>query len=180
MALQIATMIAALPLVITFTGFLVYIVGKTARANKGVLLITVLITRQAWALVIGTICLPVAVAVLYLVVYVAELAVSSSVIAAQGRTLKHCHSRERASLYNQFNAHAIPWQTRVQRRTLKKSLLKLRKKGQKAERQAEYTHRKFWIAFRLLHLGPPMLHPTRREHVANVFMVRAFARLCSG
>ena len=29
-------------------------------------------------------------------------------------------------------------------------------------------------------LGPPMLHPAREEHVANVFMVRYLAWLCSG
>ena len=29
-------------------------------------------------------------------------------------------------------------------------------------------------------LGPPMLHPARGEHVANVFMVRYLAWLCSG
>ena len=180
-ALQIATLIATLPLVLCFTGILLYTLRKTGRASKGVLLMTVLISRQAWVLLIGTICLPVVAAVLYLVVYVAELVVSSSVIAAQGRTLKHCHSREGASVYNQFNAHANPCQPRVQRRALRKSLMKLRKKGQKAERQAENTHRKCRIAFRLLQiLRLPMLHPAHGEHVANVFMVRSFARLCSG
>ena len=29
-------------------------------------------------------------------------------------------------------------------------------------------------------LGPPMLRPARGEHVANVFMVRSLAWLCSG
>ena len=29
-------------------------------------------------------------------------------------------------------------------------------------------------------LGPPILHPAREEHVANVFMVRYLAWLCSG
>ena len=151
-ALQIATLIATLPLVLCFTGILLYTLRKTGRASKGVLLMTVLISRQAWVLLIGTICLPVVAAVLYLVVYVAELVVSSSVIAAQGRTLKHCHSREGASVYNQCNAHANLCQTRVQRRALRKSLMKLRKKGQKAERQAENTHRKCRIAFRLLQI----------------------------
>ena len=134
-ALQIATLIATLPLVLCFTGILVYTSRKTGRA-----------------ILIGALCLPVVAAVLYLVVYVAELVVSSSVIAAQGRTLKHCHSREGASVYNQFNAHANPCQPRVQRRALRKSLMKLRKKGQKAERQAENTHRKCRIAFRLLQI----------------------------
>ena len=29
-------------------------------------------------------------------------------------------------------------------------------------------------------LGPPILHPAREEHVANAFMVRYLAWLCSG
>ena len=112
-ASQIATLIATLPLVLCFTGILVYTSRKTGRASKGVLLLIVLFSRQAWAILIGTLCLPVVAAVLYLVVYVAELVVSSFVIAAQGRTLKHCHSREGASVYNQCNAHANLCQTRV-------------------------------------------------------------------
>ena len=146
-ALQIVTLIATLSFVFCFAGILFHTLRTTGRATKGVLLLIVLVSGQAWAIPIGTLCLPVAVAVLYLVVYVAELVVRSSVIATQGRTLKHCHSREGASVHNRLNAHANACQTRAQRRALRKSLKKLRKKGLKAERQAENTHRKYWIAF---------------------------------
>ena len=50
-------------------------------------------------------------------------------------------------MYNRFNDHANACQTRAQRRALRKSLKNLRKKGVKAERQAENTHRKYCIAF---------------------------------
>ena len=128
-ALQIATLIAALPIVTCFTGILLYNLRKTGRASKGVLLLIGLTSKQAWAMLIGTLCLPVVATVVYLFFYVAELVVSSSVLAGQGRTLKHWHSREGASVYNQSNDHEDACQTRRQRRELRKSLKKLRKKG---------------------------------------------------
>ena len=146
-ALQIVTLIATWSLVCCFAGILFHTLRRTGRASKGVLLLIVLVSWQAWAIPIGILCFPVVAAVLFVVVRVAELAVRSSVIATLGRTLKHCHSCEGASVYNRFNDHANACQTRAQRRALRKSLKKLRKKGLRAERQAENKHRKYWIAF---------------------------------
>ena len=146
-ALQIVTLIETLSLVFCFAGILFHTLRRTGRASKGVLLLIVLVSWQAWAIPIGILCFPVVAAVLFVVVWVAELAVRSSVIATLGRTLKHCHSCEGASVYNRFNGHANACQTRAQRRALRKSLKKLRKKGLRAERQAENTHRKYCIAF---------------------------------
>ena len=146
-ALQIVTLIATWSLVCCFAGILFHTLRRTGRASKGVLLLIVLVSWQAWAIPIGILCFPVVAAVLFVVVRVAELAVRSSVIATLGRTLKHCHSCEGASVYNRINDHANVCQTRAQRRALRKSLKKLRKKGLRAERQAENTHRKYCIAF---------------------------------
>ena len=146
-ALQVVTFIETLFLVFCFAGILFHTLRTTGRASKGVLLLIVLVSWQAWAIPIGILCFPVVAAVLFVVVRVAELAVRSSVIATQGRTLKHCHSCEGASVYNPFKDRANACQTRAQRRALRKSLQKLRKKGLKAERQAENMHRKYWIAF---------------------------------
>ena len=146
-ALQIVTLMETLSLVFCFAGILIHTLRTTGRANKAILLLIVLVSWQAWAIPIGILCFPVVAAVLFVVGCVAKLAVRSSVIATQGRTLKHCHSVEGASVYNRFSDHANACQTRAQRRALRKSLYKLRKKGLKAERQAEDTHRKYWIAF---------------------------------
>ena len=140
-AIQILTLIETLSFVFCFAGILFHTLRRTGRASKGVLLLIVLVSWQAWAIPIGILCFPVVAAVLFVVVSVAELAVRSSVIATLGRTLKHCHSCEGASVYNRFNDHANVCQTRAQRRALRKSLKKLRKKGLRAERQAEITHR---------------------------------------
>ena len=145
--LQIVALTEILFLVFYFAGILLHALRTTGRANKGVLLLIVLVACQAWAIPIGFLCFPVVAAVLFLVFCVTELAVRNSVIATQGRTLKHCHSCEGASVYNRIKDHANACQTRAQRRALRKSLKKLRKKGLKAERQAENTHRKYWIAF---------------------------------
>ena len=134
-------------LVFCFAGILFHTLRRTGRASKGGLLLIVLVSWQAWAIPIGILCFPVFAVVLFVVVCVAELAVRSFVIATQGRTLKHCHSCEGASVYNRFNEHTNACQTRAQRRALRKCLKKLRKKGQKAESQAKNTHRKYWIAF---------------------------------
>ena len=146
-AIQIVTLIETLSLVFCFAGILFHNLRRTGRARKGVLLLIVLVSWQAWAIPIGILCFPVVAAVLFVVVWVAELAVRSSVIATLGRTLKHCHSCEGTSVYNRINDHANVCQTRAQRRALRKSLKKLRKKGLRAERQAENTHRKYCIAF---------------------------------
>ena len=144
-ALQIVTLIATWSLVCCFAGILFHTLRRTERARIGVL--CVIVSWQAWAIPIGILCFPVVAAVLFVVVRVAELAVRSSVIATLGGTLKHCHSCEGTSVYNRFNDHANACQTHAQRRALRKSLKKLRKKGLRAERQAENTHRKYWIAF---------------------------------
>jgi uncharacterized membrane protein len=125
-ALQIVTMIETLFLVCCFAGIVFHTLRTTGRASKAVLLLIVLVSWQAWAIPIGILCFPVVAAVLFVV---------------------GCCGRVIASVYNRFNDHANACQTRAERRALRKSLQKLRKKGLKAERQAENTHRKYWIAF---------------------------------
>ena len=112
-ALQIVTFIQAFYIVFCFVGILLHTLRTTGKASKGILLLTVLVSWQAWAIPIGILCFPAFGSVLLVVACVTELAVRNSVIAIQGRTLKHCHSCEGSSVYNRGNDHAHVWQTRA-------------------------------------------------------------------
>ena len=81
-AIQIVTLIETLSLVFCFAGILFHNLRRTGRARKGVLLLIVLVSWQARAIPIGTLCFPVVAAALVLVVWVRVCTASAQTVVA--------------------------------------------------------------------------------------------------